>query len=415
MRAAGKQRLIDGLPTCKTTGVFVGLVEIKGTAEIQHPLISHLAGAPCVYYAWTVDEEWSRTVVETDTDSNGKSRTRVRRESGSTTVDRGGDLAPFYLKDDCGLLLIRPEGAAFESKVIFEETCGRGDSLYYDKGPEEAVADSDHRRRFREVGIVIHTPIYVVGRARERQDTIAAEIAADPTAPLFLISTREEKQVSRGYAGTYWGLVLLGLLLCSAGFGLGFPAIWPNAGEEWIPFAIGAIVFGVLVLLAWVWMVHNSLVDLRNRVASAWSQVEVQLKRRFDLIPRLEAVMKGMQQHERVVQEGLAALQSQRAATPPGVAGPDFQALGPRLVALAEKYPNLAVGPAFLGLQKELSETEQRIALARSYYNEIATHYNTCLEVVPDRFAAAITGLKARPLMVAQDFERAPVEVALAN
>ena len=415
MRAAGKQRLIDGLPTCKTSGVFIGLVEVKGTAESAAPLTSHLAAARCVYYAWTVEEQWSRLVTETDTDSKGNSRTRVRQESGWTTVANGGDLIPFYLQDDEGLLLIRPAGASMESMVVFEQACGREHPLYYGKGPAGAIADSDHRRQFREVAVPLHAPVYVMGKARERQDVVAAEIAADPEAPLFLISTRGEKQISRGYAGTYWIFMVLGFVVCSAGFGFGFPTVWPMPGEEWIPFALGAGIFALAGLLAWVWMVYNSLVDLRNRVASAWSQVEVQLKRRFDLIPRLEAVVKGLQQHERSVQEGLAALRAQREATPPGVAGADFQALGGRLIGLAEHYPELTASPAFLGLQKELTDTEQRIALARGYYNEIATHYNTLLEIVPDRFVASLTRLHPRPLMMAADFERAPVQVTLAS
>jgi hypothetical protein len=108
-------------------------------------------------------------------------------------------------------------------------------------------------------------------------------------------------------------------------------------------------------------------------------------------------------------------LRSQREATPPGVAGPDYQALGRRLVVLAENYPQLTASPAFLALQQQLADTEQRIALARGYYNEIATHYNTRLEVVPDRFVAAATRLQPRPLMAANDFERAPVPVSLAS
>ena len=230
-----------------------------------------------------------------------------------------------------------------------------------------------------------------------------------------MISTRGEQQVSRGYAWSYWVLVLLGLVLCSAGFGFGLPAVWPRPGEEWIPFALGAAGFLVVACLAWAWMVYNSLVDLRNRVASAWSQIDVQLKRRVDLIPRLEAVVKGLQQHERSVQEGLAALRAQGEATPPGVAGPDFHALAPKLTALREHYPALTAQPAFLDLQKQLAETEQRIALARGYYNEIATHYNTLLEVVPDRLVAAAMGLRPRGRMAANELERAPVQIALAS
>src|SRR6516165_3567676 len=75
IRAGRRQRLISDLPTSKTTGVFIGLVELKGTAEVERPLISFLAEQTCVYYQWAVDEEWSRTVTETYTDSEGRTQT----------------------------------------------------------------------------------------------------------------------------------------------------------------------------------------------------------------------------------------------------------------------------------------------------------------------------------------------------
>src|SRR4051812_32681856 len=99
LRSGKRRRLIDNLPTSRTTGVFIGLVEVKGTAESGQPLISHLARAPVVYYQWSVEERWSRLVTETDTDSDGKTRTRIHRESGWTTVARGGEISPFYLQD----------------------------------------------------------------------------------------------------------------------------------------------------------------------------------------------------------------------------------------------------------------------------------------------------------------------------
>src|SRR5690348_6038361 len=88
-RAGRKRRFIDNLPTCKTTGVFIGLVEVKGTAESGRPLISYLAERECVAYQWSVEEHWSRTVTETYTDQNGKTQTRTRQESGWTTVAQG--------------------------------------------------------------------------------------------------------------------------------------------------------------------------------------------------------------------------------------------------------------------------------------------------------------------------------------
>src|SRR5258708_2147509 len=102
LRLGKRRRLIDNLPTSKTTGVFIGLVELKGTAETQEPLTSYLAEQPCVFFQWSVEEHWSRMVTETYTDSDGKTQTRTRHESGWTTVANGGESSPFYLHDDCG-------------------------------------------------------------------------------------------------------------------------------------------------------------------------------------------------------------------------------------------------------------------------------------------------------------------------
>jgi hypothetical protein len=158
-------------------------------------------------------------------------------------------------------------------------------------------------------------------------------------------------------------------------------------------------------------MVFNSLVDVRNRVRQAWSLVDIQLKRRFDLIPNLVNCVKGYRDHEAQLQTELAALRNQLSATPPGVSGPDHGAVSKQIIAIAERYPELKANEAFLALQKTLSDTEQRIALARSYFNEIATHYNTRLEIVPERYVARLGAMQPQPLMEANDFERAAVKV----
>jgi hypothetical protein len=93
-RAGRRRRLVENLPTSKTTGVFIGLVELKGTAEAANPLTSFLAEQPCTAYSWSVDEHWSRTVTETYTDGDGKTQTRTRHESGWTTVASGGEMLP---------------------------------------------------------------------------------------------------------------------------------------------------------------------------------------------------------------------------------------------------------------------------------------------------------------------------------
>jgi hypothetical protein len=416
LRAAKKQRLVDDLPTSKTTGVFIGLVELKGTAEVQTPLRSYLAGGACVWYSWNVQEHWSRTVTETYTDSDGKTQTRTRTESGWTTVAQGGEQIPFYLRDDCGVILVRPEGATIEPVTVFDETCGQFEALYYAKGPAGAVANSDHRRRFVEKAVPLHAMLYVVGQARERSDIVAPEITEDKDAPMFLISTRSEEQVSRGLGLTFWLTAIFGLVLVVAGF------VWGDARHGFYPQSPNALKYvaiGFAYLfswaLGWIWMAYNSLVNLRQRVRQAWSNVDVQLKRRNDLIPNLVNAVKGLRDYERNLQTELAALRAQLTATPPGVAGPDHDGCVPLLMAVSERYPEVKADGSFLNLQKNLTETEQRIALARGYFNDIATFYNTRLQVVPDRFIAAMGGMQPQTLMTASGFERAPVTVDFAS
>ena len=401
LRAGKRKRLMDNLPTSKTTGVFIGLVELRGTAEAERPLISYLAGQSCVHYRWRVEEHWSRTVTETETDSDGKTRTRTRQESGWKKVADGGELIPFYLQDDSGVVLVRPEGAKIEPVEIFDETCGASDALYYGKGPPEAVADSDFRRRFTETAVALHAELYVLGPARERQDVVAPEIAQDPTAPMFLISTRTEQQISSGFRWSFWGLCFLGLVLCVAGILAKDKASDIEPANDTSVYVLAALAYVVAGGLGWVWMVYNSLIDLRQRVRQGWSQVEVQLNRRHDLIPNLVGTVKGLRDYERNLQTELAELRSQLEATPPGVEGPDYRACGKILVAVRERYPELTAQESFANLQKNLIDTERRVALARGYFNEIATFYNTRLEVVPDRFIAALGGLKPQPLMAA--------------
>jgi hypothetical protein len=182
-----------------------------------------------------------------------------------------------------------------------------------------------------------------------------------------------------------------------------------------IPFYIGELFLYLLSWgIGWAVTVYNGLVELRQRVEQGWGQVDIQLKRRHDLIPNLVDCVKGYRDHEASTQQAVTEMRSQLSATPPGQAGDDFHSVLDQVNILKEAYPNLKADQNFLALQTSLSDTEQRIALARSYFNSIATFYNTRLQVVPDRFIAALGGMKPRALMEADGFERAPVEVNFA-
>ena len=415
MRAGKKGRLIDNLPTSKTAGVFIGLVEIKGTAESERPLQSHLAEIPCVYYSWDVQERWSRTVTETYTDSDGKTQRRTKKESGWTTVAGDSNEQLFYLQDDCGVIRVNSTRAKIQSECIFNQQSVPSDGLYYDKGPVSSIMDSDEVRKFTEYAIPLHHQLYILGHARQRNDVVAAEIAHDDDTPIYLISTKSEKKISFGYKFQFWVLGIIAPIFAVAGYMLANTQTSIDPGSRITSYiTVAASVVGVWVL-GWVWMVYNSMVDLKNRVRQGWSNVDVQLKRRCDLIPQLVRVIEGLADHERTVHEQVTLLRSQSQATEPGTPGPDPQGCAKSLIAIREAYPQLKTNEAFLDLQKQLVETEQRIALARTYFNEIAAHHNIRLQVVPDRFVATLAKMKPQAYITAKDFERAEVRVKLVK
>jgi LemA protein len=155
----------------------------------------------------------------------------------------------------------------------------------------------------------------------------------------------------------------------------------------------------VVVIALWVMGAYNSLVALKNRVVNAWKQIDVQLKRRHDLIPNLVNTVKGAMDFERSTLEAVISARN-RAVSATGVRataqaeGELTQALG-RLFALTENYPDLKSNQNVLQLQEELTSTENKISFARQLYNDTATEYNTKQMQFPSNLAAGLA--KASP------------------
>ena len=161
------------------------------------------------------------------------------------------------------------------------------------------------------------------------------------------------------------------------------------------------IVLVVVVLLAlYVIALFNGLVRKRNRVDNAWAQIEVQLKRRRDLIPNLVETVKGYAAHERgtfeaVTQARAAAAGAQTPAAIGAAEGMLSQALG-RLFAVAEAYPELKANQNFLDLQSQLRDTEDKIAISRQVYNDTVLTFNNAIQVFPAVVVAGVLGFKKR-------------------
>lgn len=158
----------------------------------------------------------------------------------------------------------------------------------------------------------------------------------------------------------------------------------------------------VIVIALFVIGVYNGLVKARQKVKNAWSQIDVQLQRRFDLIPNIVETVKGYMTHESDVLEKVTALRSSwaNASTVEEKANLD-NALSNTLktiMAVSENYPDLKANQNFADLQNTLKETENKISFARQFYNDTVTMYNTKLEVFPDNIVASIFHFKPEAL-----------------
>lgn len=177
------------------------------------------------------------------------------------------------------------------------------------------------------------------------------------------------------------------------------------------------VVVGILVVvLVGAIGIYNALVTARQQANNAWAQVEVQLKRRYDLIPNLVEVAKGYMNHEkdtleRVIQARNMAIEAKSPAEHGKAEGVLGQALT-GIFGIMEAYPDLKANQNMLALQEELSQTENKISFARQYYNEVTTNYNTKLEVFPSSIFASSGGFKPRELfLVEEPAQREPVKV----
>jgi LemA protein len=172
----------------------------------------------------------------------------------------------------------------------------------------------------------------------------------------------------------------------------------------------------VLLLLLYGMFLYNRLVRTRVRTENAWSQIDVQLRRRYDLIPNLMEAVKGYAAHEREVFEDVAQARAaaQSASGVQGQADAENQLTRSinRLIAVAENYPQLKASQNFLALQEELTGTESRIAYARQFYNDEVQRLNTLVQGFPSNIVARLGGFQAREFFEIEEPARGPVTVS---
>ena len=170
-----------------------------------------------------------------------------------------------------------------------------------------------------------------------------------------------------------------------------------------------------VLLLLYVIVTYNGLVRLRNRIQNAWAQIDVQLRRRYDLSPTLVETVKGYAAHEKNTLEAV----TDARANAINAQGPVEQAKAENMIsgalkslfAVSEAYPDLKANQNFLALQEELSGTEGRISYARQYYNDAVLRLNTKIQTFPSNILAGMFGFREHEYFEADDTSRGPVSV----
>jgi len=174
------------------------------------------------------------------------------------------------------------------------------------------------------------------------------------------------------------------------------------------------IIVGILIVF-WAISVYNKLIALRNRVKDQWAQIDVQLKRRFDLIPNLVETVKGYTKHESETLEAvIKARNTYVSATLPEdqmKADGELTKAISKLFALTESYPELKANTNFQALQQELTETESKIASARQFYNDTVMVYNNKVDMVPSNIIAGLFRFEKEAFFEANETERQNVQV----
>jgi LemA protein len=392
--------LIADLPTSDAAHVFVGMNEVKGTvAPAGNPIVAPYTAIQCVWY---------RSLLEREEKSGDDKSWR--------TVEDVSSEAPFWIQDRSGHVLVRPKGASvYAREKVRDVHAGRPPRFnsmgVLTGGGEEPgfltrLFTGSQRHRTTEWVLRPDEAVYLLGSASLRNDAIALEFS--PYHPssgakqgsLFISSGDESKAARR----TFWQG--LGLLLLAFAGAVTLPLEWqffldaretadaalsqPATGQEIFEAAEGAmtlVVIAFLVALPVVTVVriHNRLIEVRNRAEAAWALVDVHLRRRHDLIPRLVTVVEAAAAHERGVQEAVVAARG-GAEPPPPRSLPDRETLeraaavdeadrssSRRLLAVGEAHPALQADASFAQLAQQITTSEDGIAFARTFYNDAVT------------------------------------------
>ena len=370
LRSVKLKRMTEALATSPSAGVAFGLTELKGIVDLPDgidPLSAPLSHAPCVTYNYKILEKRG----------SGKKAKWVTIHDEDTRCD-------FLCRDSEGTFPINPDGAEIMTWRKKRHRQGR--------------------RKHIETRLQFGDPLYAIGMADIDPDTGDSLYMRKPDKKdePFLLSSFTEKAVvsKRGVRAVAWvtgafGFALLAGLMLFASQGAFSPA----------DYLLAALIGPAYLFILTIVLHYNDLIFLRQRARRNWANIEVSLKKRFDLMPSLVKVAKGFMEHEKEVQTAVTSLRQNYGG---GVAlNPEFadnflsegQQLGGLFMGLVEKYPDIKADTQTALVTRQLIALEDEIAFMRVGYNDAVTQYNTRISVFPDSLLANIGKLQPMDLL----------------
>ncbi|HHI78937.1 MAG TPA: hypothetical protein ENK02_03065 [Planctomycetes bacterium] len=337
---------------------------IRGTIQMEHPLRCPWFDFPCCWYAYQIEEKTTRTV----TDSDGHSHT----ETSWDTVFEEEKSRPFDLVGKKGRIRVRTEEFAIQSSVS--------------TGYDYEGGDLRHSARYLPTA----AKVSVLGVKLE--DGSFGQLGRIPSLITFKSRSAFVLATNRGETWYRW----LGFFSLFLGGG-GTMAFWTGMRQGHVDWPLSLAAGLALLAPFWIWSTYNRFIQRRQQIESAWSQIDVDLMVRFDLIPQLVAVVQGYQKHER---ETLKALGRIRAGSSLGekIEGDRLASrISKSLLALDEAYPELKANEQFQSLHDKLVALEEKLATSRSLYNKVTREWNDLCQGFPTLLVAALFGFRPRP------------------
>ncbi len=433
-----KKRQVENVPTSKAAGVTIGLNELTGSAVTDAPLVAPVSNRECIFYTYQVLEHRKKENSKKNSSLDmGRmhNHASVQSEANNSqnwhVIDKGIEHCDFQLRDETGSIQVRPTSKELMGRDInlvqyfpdlsVDEKCAPGDPMY------DAVnsSGSKGRKRHLQEWIIPHgAETYVMGPVQLRDDILELEVAADPDLVgidhHFVIAPGDEQSISSTYfwksVGNYFGGLLLGAIAVGGAVVHAGQDDLAAAFTEHLPIALGVVAALWLASIVALYFktVYDGLVEVKNREQRAWSMLDVEFKRRHELIPKLAEICKSIAGHEQQLQEATARARSAPSAVDGAAPDQAAQAIDRQtealsgIFALAEDYPEITTDQHFQTLMEELSTCEQKIALARQFYNSSVERLNTRVRSIPDIVVAPLAGANKEDFLQFSAFESKP-------